>query len=203
MKIRWAVQNFKIALKPVFIPWRLFIWHSSGGIVRTNWKQSDRAYKNKENDSDAWSDCSQFILTIPADDYQIKSLRGMNTLFKTISKFCTANQLFKYLRQRYNHQQITCLNKLIRTRGCIQALVSKTAFSKANIAQRTLLKSVNFWIKKSRAFHRLTIERAFMHDEIEQNQSMIVFLKNKYRLIWQEVRQFLSFFDLPLPFIID
>ena len=35
-----------------------------------------------------------------------------------------------------------------------------------------------------------------MHDKIERNQFIIVFLKNKCRLIWQEVRQFLSFFDL-------
>ena len=35
-----------------------------------------------------------------------------------------------------------------------------------------------------------------MHNEIERNQSMIVFLKNKCCSIWQEVRQFLSFFDL-------
>ena len=35
-----------------------------------------------------------------------------------------------------------------------------------------------------------------MNDEIERNQSMIVFVRNKCRSIWQEVGQFLSFFDL-------
>ena len=35
-----------------------------------------------------------------------------------------------------------------------------------------------------------------MHDEIEKNQSMAAFLRTKCRLLWQEARQFLSFFDL-------
>ena len=126
----------------------------------------------------------------------MKSLRGINTLFKAILKFCPANQLFKYLRQRYTNQQIKCLNKLIRTRGYIRTLVSKTIFIKANIAQHTFPKSVNFWIENSRACHSPTIERSFMHNEIEINQSMIILLKNKCPLLWQEVRQFLFFFDL-------
>ena len=40
------------------------------------------------------------------------------------------------------------------------------------------------------------IERAFMHDEIEKNQSMAAFLRTKCRSLWQEARQFFSFFDL-------
>ena len=39
------------------------------------------------------------------------------------------------------------------------------------------------------------IERAFMHDEIEKSKSLITFLKGKLRALWQEVRQFPSFFD--------
>ena len=65
-----------------------------------------------------------------------------------------------------------------------------------NFSQRTIPKSLNFQIEKSRAFHSPTIELAFMHNEIKRNQSMIVFLKNKCCLICQEVRKFLSFFDL-------
>ena len=71
-------------------------------------------------------------------------------------------------------------------------LISKIAFIKANISQHTLPKSVNVQIKKSCACHSPTIEWAFMHNEIERNQSMIVFLRNKCHSIWQEVRQFLS-----------
>ena len=39
------------------------------------------------------------------------------------------------------------------------------------------------------------IERAFMYDRIEKSKSLITFLKGKLRALWQEVRQFLSFFD--------
>ena len=120
----------------------------------------------------------------------------MNTVFKAILKFCTANRHFKYLRERFTDQQIKCLNKLIRTRGCIRTLTLKTAFIKAKISQRTLPKCMSFWMKKSRACHSPKIERAFMHDEIERNQYRIVFLRNKCRLIGQEVRQFLFFFNL-------
>ena len=34
-----------------------------------------------------------------------------------------------------------------------------------------------------------------MYDEIEKIKSLITFLKGKLRALWQEVRQFLSFFD--------
>ena len=34
-----------------------------------------------------------------------------------------------------------------------------------------------------------------MYDEIEKSKSLITFLKDKLRALWQEVRQFLSFFD--------
>ena len=88
------------------------------------------------------------------------------------------------------------MNKLIKTRGRIQTLLSKTAFLKANISQRTLPKPVRFRVEKSLATVSPNIERAFMHDEIEKNQSMAAFLRTKCRSLWQEARQFLSFFDL-------
>ena len=34
-----------------------------------------------------------------------------------------------------------------------------------------------------------------MYDEVEKSKSLITFLKGKLRALWQEVRQFLSFFD--------
>ena len=102
----------------------------------------------------------------------------------------------KYFRQRYSDQQLKCLNKLIKTRGRIRTLLSKTAFLKANISQQTLPKSVRFCVEKSLATVSPNIERAFMHDKIEKNQSMAAFLRTKCCSLWQEARQFLSFFDL-------
>ena len=87
-------------------------------------------------------------------------------------------------------------DKLIKTRGRIRTFLSKTAFLKANISQRTLPKSVRFCVEKLLATVSPNIERAFMHDEIEKNQSIAAFLRTKCRSLWQEARQFLSFFDL-------
>ena len=119
----------------------------------------------------------------------------MNVLLSAIFKFCTTNQLFKYFRRRYSNQQINILNKLVKTRGKIRSAISQTAFLKACIAQRTLPKFVKFRIEKSSARHTANIERAFMQDETEKSESLSTFLKTKLRALWQEVRQFLSYFD--------
>ena len=126
----------------------------------------------------------------------MKSFGKKNLLLHAIFKFGTTKCLFKYFRQRYSDQQLKCLNKLNKTRGRIRTLLSKTAFLKANISQRTLPKSVRFRVEKSRVTVSPNIERAFMHDEIKKNQSMAAFLRTKCRSLWQEARQFLSFFDL-------
>ena len=54
---------------------------------------------------------------------------------------------------------------------------------------------MKFRIEKSSVRQTPNIERAFMCDEIEKRKSLITFLKSKLRALWQEVRQFLSFFD--------
>ena len=41
-------------------------------------------------------------MTIPPDEYLMKSLRAMNTLYKSILKFDTANRLFKKIKKS-NH----------------------------------------------------------------------------------------------------
>jgi len=115
---------------------------------------------------------------------------GMNLLLHAIFKFCTTKRLFKYFRQRYSDQHLKCLNKLIKIRGRIRTFLSKTAFLTANIAQRTLPKSVRFRVEKSLATWSPKIERAFMQDEIGKNRSMVASLRTKYRSLWQEVRQF-------------
>ena len=120
----------------------------------------------------------------------------MNYLLIAIFKFCTTNQLFKYFRKRYSDQQINILNKLVRVRGRVRALTSSTAFLKACISQRTLPKFIQFRIEKSHAKHSPTIERAFMKDNIEKNRSLVVTLRKECHMLWQEVRSFLSFFDL-------
>ena len=77
----------------------------------------------------------------------------------------------------------------------IRSAISHTAFLKASIGQRTLPKLVKFRIEKSSVRKTPNIEFAFMYDEIEKSKSLITFLKGKLRALWQEVRQFLSFFD--------
>ena len=73
--------------------------------------------------------------------------------------------------------------------------MSKTAFLKASIGQRTLLAFVKFRIEKTSVRQTPNIKRAFMYDEIEKSKSLITFLKGKLCAMWQEVKQFLSFFD--------
>ena len=119
----------------------------------------------------------------------------MNTLLSAIFKFCTTNQLFKYFRRRYSDQQLKILFKLVKTRRNIRSAISQTAFLKASVGQRTLPKFVKFRIEKSSVRLTPNIVRAFMCDEIEKSKSLITFLKGKSRALWQEVRQFLSFFD--------
>ena len=113
----------------------------------------------------------------------------------SFSKFCTRNQLFKYYRERYSDQQLNIHNKLVKTRGKIRSVISQTAFLKASIGQRTLPKFVKFQIEKSSVRQTPNIQRAFMYDEIEKSKSLITLSKSKLRALWQEVRQFLSFFD--------
>ena len=43
-------------------------------------------------------------------------------VFKSIYKFCTTKQLFKYLRQRYSKTQIEYLNELVKLKGKIRTL---------------------------------------------------------------------------------
>ena len=117
-------------------------------------------------------------------------------ILTVIFKICTTNRLFKYFRKRYSDQQLKILNTLVRTRGRIRALQSKTAFLKACISHRTLPSFVKSHIQKSRAHQSPNIERAFMQDEITKNVSLIHLLQRKCRSMRQEVRLFLSYFDL-------
>ena len=78
----------------------------------------------------------------------------------------------------------------------IRTFLSETDFLKANIAQRTLPKLVRFLVEKSQATLSPSIERAFMQDETGKNRLMVSSLRTKCRSLWQEIKQFLSFFDL-------
>jgi len=120
----------------------------------------------------------------------------MNLLLDAIFKFCTTKRLFKYFRQRCSDQHLKCLNMLIKLRGRIRTFLSETAFFKPNNAQRTLPKSVTFRAEKSRETLSPSIERAFMQVEIGKNRLMVSSLRTTCCSLWQEIKQFLSFFDL-------
>ena len=77
----------------------------------------------------------------------------MNILIKTILKFCTINQLFKYFRKRYSDQQLKILKKLVKTCGKLRSLQSLITFLKAAIPQKVVPKWIHARIDKSRARH--------------------------------------------------
>jgi len=66
-----------------FIP-KLFVWHSSGDIVRMKWRYCRAGYYPYLH----------FILTISPEECQTKSF-GMNLLLHAIFKFCTTKRLFR------------------------------------------------------------------------------------------------------------
>ena len=81
----------------------------------------------------------------------MKSFEDMNILIKTILKFCTTNQLFKYFRKRYSDQQLKILKKSVKTRKKLRSLQSSIAFLKVAISQRVALKWIYERIDKLRA----------------------------------------------------
>ena len=90
--------------------------------------------------------------------------KAKTAFFKTIPKFCTANQLFKYLRQRYTKQQIAVLNDVVRTRGKIRNYRLSTAFLQKYIFERVAPKFITHRLEKSRVRHSPEMERAFLSD---------------------------------------
>ena len=86
--------------------------------------------------------------------------------FQAILKFCTANQLFKYLRQRYTEQQIAVLNDVVRTRGKIRNYRLSSTFLRKCIFERVAPKFITHRLEKSGVRHSPEMERASLSDEV-------------------------------------
>ena len=115
--------------------------------------------------------------------------------FKAIFKFCTANQLFKYLRQRSTAQQIAVLNDVVGTRGKIRNYILSTAILRKCIFERVAPKFITHRLEKSRVRHNLEMERAFLSDKIERLATQSRRLRRAYQSHWHAADAFLSFFD--------
>ena len=115
--------------------------------------------------------------------------------FKAILKFCTANQLFKYLRQRYTKQQIAVLSDVVRTRGKIRNYRLSMALLRKCIFERIAPKFITHRLEKSRVRHSPEMERAFLSNKIERLATQSRRLRRAYQTHWHAANAFLSFFD--------
>ena len=117
------------------------------------------------------------------------------SFFIALLKFCTTNQLFKSLGQRYTEQQIAVLNDVVQTRGKIHNYRLSSAFLWKCIFERVAPKFITHHLKKSRVRHSPEMERAFLSDEVERLAVQSKRLQRADQSHWHAADAYLSFFD--------
>ena len=119
----------------------------------------------------------------------------MPLLLKAILSFCTTKNLFKYLRRRYNKEQLKELNNVIKVRGKIRTAKLSIQFLKSCKTQRVIPSFLCHRIKAAKVRLTTAMEHAFLTDEISKNLEKLRNLILIYSKVWSKVRMFLSYFD--------
>ena len=120
----------------------------------------------------------------------------MSIILKCIFKFCCTNQMFVYLRQRYNSSQLSNVNNVIRLKGKLWTTVLSNSFLRTCICNRVVPVYITKRIHNSRLSWSWTVERMFMEDEINRTNRRLVVLRCALRHAWNIAHGFLSLFDL-------
>ena len=118
-----------------------------------------------------------------------------SVLFKAIFKFCTTKNLFIYFRRRYNDNQISYLNGIVKLRGKIRTLKCTKAFLEKCVARKVTPTFIKHRLEKTKVKPSWKIQRAFINEEIEDIVRKSVKLKATYRNRWSENTEFLTLFD--------
>ena len=116
-------------------------------------------------------------------------------LMKSIFKWCTAKNLFKYFRRRYSDDQIASLNSIVKLRGKIRTMRWNRAFLERCIKRKVVPSFMKHRLDKSKVKPSWKIQLAFLNEEIEDIYRRLTKLKSIHQDIWSERTQLLTFFD--------
>ena len=121
------------------------------------------------------------------------SKRGLKFLvFVQCLLFLSPTNLFKYFKRRYNNDQIAFLNTTLKLRGKLNNVLLNLSCLRKCSLYGVALKRIQAWVRKSKAYHSLKIEKAFIKDEVDRCQQSLALLRKKFLLQFRGTRKFLS-----------
>ena len=116
-------------------------------------------------------------------------------LLKSLLVFCTTKNLFKYLRRRYNNEQLKELNNVVKIRGKIRTAKLSIEFLESCKTQHVVPSFLARRLEKTKVRRNSSLEFAFISDEIDKNLSKLNLFRKIYLNLWSRVKKFLAYFD--------
>ena len=98
----------------------------------------------------------------------------MFAFFKAIFKFCTAEKLFTFFKQRYTEQETDDLNQLVKLRDKLRTTRFSLSFLNLCLTNRVMPKFITACILKIGVRQSPTIENAFLQDEIKKTKTNVL-----------------------------
>ena len=117
-------------------------------------------------------------------------------LLKSLLCFLSTKRLFTYLKKRYSRGQIKLLNSFVALKGQVRSTKFSIKRLKSCLQYRVIPKFLAQRLKNSKVKFSLTIEKAFITDELQHAFRRLDKLRKEYSSLWREVKCFLSFYDL-------
>ena len=124
-----------------------------------------------------------------------RAMSALLSLFAAVLLFLSPAALFKYLKRRYDQNQIAFLNKTLSVRGQLNSVQLNLVFLRQCLSNGVAPKRIQARIRKAKVYHSLRIEHAFLKDEIERCQQCLDNLKRKFLQHLRDAQKFLSYCD--------
>lgn len=116
-------------------------------------------------------------------------------LFLAIYHLCSANNLFKYLKSRYSHQQVQGLNRLLRLKAKSVKSLEHIRFLRQCLDLYVSPNHIKIRRRRSKPKNPSAIERAFIRDEIARETDFSRLSQEQFAQEWADRTKPLSFLD--------
>ena len=117
-------------------------------------------------------------------------------LLKSFICFLSTKKLFTYFKKRYSRGQIKLLNSFVALKGEIRTTKFSIKRLKSCLQYRVIPTYLAHRLKRSKVKFSLTIEKAFINDELQHAFRRLEKLRRDYSSLWREVKCVCSFYDL-------
>ena len=109
--------------------------------------------------------------------------------------YCSANNLFKYRKSRYSHQQVQGLNCLLRLKAKSVKSSQQIYFLRQCLDLYVTPTHVKTRLRRSKPKNPSAIERAYIRDEIARETDFSRFSREQFAQEWADRTRCLSLFD--------